>query len=622
MNDKLYKNFHRKIGLFLLLISFFASCSGGGGGNTTTPPTTFDFICPDGTKADGTTTTANTEKCTDCNAGFTLNADKCTADAGNFAYVCPNGTFASGTTNVADTEKCTECNAGFIINAEKCVASAPSPTFAYICPNGIIAGGTTSTANTEKCTDCNTNYMLNSEQCVASAPATFAYVCPNGTTADGTTNTANTEKCTACNAGFTINADMCVADAGTFAYVCPNGTIAGGTTSTANIEKCTACSTGYTLSSEQCMPINLISAGDDHTCAIRVGAAFCWGLQTDGRLGNGAATAANIATPTAVTGLSSGVTDISAGEQHTCAIQNGAAKCWGLGEFGRLGRDSQDDSNTPVQVTGLDSGVTDISAGADHTCAIQNGAAKCWGEGASGQVGNDRVTSFISAPIAVTGLSSGVTHISAGGTNSCAIHNGAAKCWGADGLGQLGNGATTTGNQSTAVNVTGLTSGVTSISVGGVHACAIQNGVAKCWGNGFRGALGNGDTGNQTAPATVSNVTGVFMNNNITSITAGGDRGGNGDITCVVRNGAAFCWGLGSNGELGNGGLSFTNSTAVQVTGLTSDVTDINPGQNHTCAVHNNLFKCWGRQLNGRLGNNVVTDTKQTTAVDITARFP
>ena len=523
MNDKLNQTFYRKIGLFLLLISFFTSCSGGGGGNTTTPPTTFDFICPNGTKAGGTTNTANIEKCSECNAGFTINADKCTADAGTFAYVCPNGIIAGGTTITANIEKCTDCNTGFTLSSDKCVASAPSPTFAYICPNGTIAAGTTSTANVEKCTACNTNYMLSSEQCVASAPATFAYVCPNGTTADGTT-------------------------------------------STSNIEKCTACNTNYTLSSEQCIIVNLISGGDSHTCAIRMGAAFCWGLQTDGRLGNGVATEADITTPTAVTGLASGITKISAGAAHTCAIQNGAAFCWGRGGTGQLGRGSADNSNTPVQVTGLDSGVSNIRAGNSHTCAIQNGATFCWGDGGAGKLGSANVADFSLIPVAATALTSGVTKISIGAM--------------------------------------------------GEHTCAIQNGVAKCWGYGFQGRLGNGDTENQNTFVNVSDVMNIFTNNNVTSIASGEGT------TCVVRNGAAFCWGYGFHGERGDGATRTTQTTAVQVTGLSSGVTDINLGTSHTCAVHNNLFKCWGHQLNGRLGNNVVTDTKQTTAVDITARFP
>ena len=53
-----------------------------------------------------------------------------------------------------------------------------------------------------------------------------------------------------------------------------------------------------------------------------------------------------------------------------------------------LGDGGITDRRTPVAVTGLSSGVSAISAGLDHTCAVQNGAAKCWGENSSGQLGD------------------------------------------------------------------------------------------------------------------------------------------------------------------------------------------------------------------------------------------
>ena len=49
--------------------------------------------------------------------------------------------------------------------------------------------------------------------------------------------------------------------------------------------------------------------------------------------------------------------------------------------------DSTDDRMMPVDVSTLGSGVTAISAGSVHTCAIHSGAAKCWGFGGDGRLG-------------------------------------------------------------------------------------------------------------------------------------------------------------------------------------------------------------------------------------------
>ena len=340
-----------------------------------------------------------------------------------------------------------------------------------------------------------------------------------------------------------------------------------------------------------------ISAGHSHTCAVTTdGGAKCWGRGDSGQLGHGGGSS-NV--PVSVTGLTSGVASISAGQTHTCAVTTGGgAKCWGSNWAGALGIGSSS-SSTPMDVISLTSGVASISAGHLHTCAVTtSGGARCWGESRSGRLGGG------SRETDVPGLASGVISITAGGQHTCAVTtDGGAKCWGSGWYCQLGHGInesqiTQVGECTlprwSPVDVSGLTSGVASISAGEHHTCAVTtSGGAKCWGRGDNGRLGNGWV-LADIPVDVMGLT-----SGVASISAGYRH------TCAVTtSGGARCWGLGTSGQLGGG------SRETDVPGLASGVISITAGGQHTCAVTTDGgAKCWGRNDYGQLGDDSIEDS-------------
>ncbi len=347
-----------------------------------------------------------------------------------------------------------------------------------------------------------------------------------------------------------------------------------------------------------------VSAGSSHTCAIKAGAATCWGSNTSGQLGNGTTDDASI--PASVTGLTSGVTAISAGDGSTCAIVSGAAECWGENNSGQLGDGTTNDSHVPVQVVGLTAGVTAISVGYGHTCAVASGAAKCWGSqmtffGALGNgvdANNDGNYDNSSVPVQVTGLTTGVTSISAGLADSCAVVSGAAKCWGSQFWGQLGNGifGDQAGNfvsSPTPVPVAGLSSGTTQIASGYEHNCAVAASSAKCWGEGnFSSALGDGALTNRSTPVTPTDLI-----SGVSKVDEGASN------TCALVSSNLNCWGHNYRGQLGDG--SYDDAYEPVPVSLGGIVSDFSVGESHICAVVDGYVWCWGSDWSGEVGDGL-----------------
>ena len=190
--------------------------------------------------------------------------------------------------------------------------------------------------------------------------------------------------------------------------------------------------------------VTSISVGALHSCALTpTGAVMCWGYNSDGQLGDGTNTQRN--SPVSIPSLTSGITSISSGQYHTCAITSaGAVMCWGQNSYGQLGDGTTTQRNSPVSIPSLTSGVTSVSSGEYHSCALtSSGAVMCWGLNSNGQLG-DGTNTQRNSPVSIPSLTSGVTSISSGAYHSCALTSaGAAKCWGRNSYGQLGDGTTT-----------------------------------------------------------------------------------------------------------------------------------------------------------------------------------
>jgi alpha-tubulin suppressor-like RCC1 family protein len=277
---------------------------------------------------------------------------------------------------------------------------------------------------------------------------------------------------------------------------------------------------------------------------------------------------------------------IAAGETSSCSVApSGAASCWGARTEGSLGDGSVSAwTFDPVQPTGLGAGVTAVSlttkggGSGNHACAIVGGAAKCWGPNGSGQLG-DGTTTQRNVPTQVVGLESGVTQIDTHSARTCAIHNGEAVCWGS--VSRAFTGEPTSATLLVPHAVAGGV-GATYVSPGWRHEClVIAGGSVRCYGDNTNYQLGNGP-GTPTLPGPV------------TKLVSGADH------NCVLIGDGMRCWGTGP--QLGVG-TTDASATPVTPVGMGSGVVDFDVNWNHVCAIKvDGKAWCWGDASNGRVG--------------------
>ncbi|MGW0036187.1 protein kinase domain-containing protein [Gordonia sp. NPDC003376] len=328
--------------------------------------------------------------------------------------------------------------------------------------------------------------------------------------------------------------------------------------------------------------ISAISVGTFTTCAVRDRAAYCWGKNDEGQIGDGTTTSRSV--PTRVAGLTD-VTDIVTSSTTTCAVASAELYCWGS------------KAARPRKVSGL-SDVTDVSTNGFSFCAIADSYLFCWGGNSSGQLG-DGARWYRTAPTKVEGIRT-VTAVSVGEDSTCAISGSNAYCWGGNSSGQLGDGTTVDRAEVTQVKNLQFPG---SVSTGGLAGrgttCAVTADYAGyCWGANEHGQLGDGTATDRRVPTKVRS--GPLLDIDTSENT-----------TCAVTTAREVeCWGsvrAGADDVL----------LPATINGLRG-VTAVSVGDLRSCAIARDGAYCWGGNIDGAIGDG--TTTSRTAPARVT--FP
>jgi alpha-tubulin suppressor-like RCC1 family protein len=340
-----------------------------------------------------------------------------------------------------------------------------------------------------------------------------------------------------------------------------------------------------------------VTAGRSHSCALdEEGAAWCWGYNDLGQLGDGTRTASSL--PVRVTG-GLRFTELVSGSGHVCALAtDGGVWCWGDGRQGQLGTGEQSESTSPVRVA-TNEQVVSLGGAWLHTCGVTaTGGILCWGYNGTGQIGDgtsgaedeaDRVRAW---PVRAESDAEFVD-VSGGYRHTCGLTvEGRAICWGENYEGEVGDGTREMRALPTPVEGEHRFS---ALQAGGAscHAqtCGVTtDGSTYCWGRNYQRLVASSEHFLLT-PTPLDGEPGFQ------SVSVGGY------VVCgLTPEGELFCWGDGFGGQVGNGTVRLTQVPAP----IRPDLrfASVKSGGFHTCAATvDGPVYCWGRNTEGQLGS-------------------
>jgi alpha-tubulin suppressor-like RCC1 family protein len=334
------------------------------------------------------------------------------------------------------------------------------------------------------------------------------------------------------------------------------------------------------------------------------------------------------------------IIQLAAGYVHSLALTStGQVYAWGSNWDGQLGYGTIDDpyeSPTPINITssfaGLTGQITQIAAGDSHSIALTStGQVYAWGADNLGQLGDGVIDSPVDNPVPIditanfAGMNGQIIQIAARALCSMALTStGQVYFWGDNSYSRTIGNPTPTNITSSFADITDQ---ITQLTAGGYHAMALtRTGQVYTWGDGWAGQLGDGVTdvpGENSGPFNVtSNFAG--LTGQIIQLEAGDSHS-----LALTSTGQVYAWGVDWDGQLGDGtvGDPLDNPIPINITssfaGVNGHITQLSTNYSHSLALTSTgQVYTWGGDWDGQLGDGTTSNPYENpTPINITGNF-